>query len=83
MEKNTLYNSNTKGIVWMTYALPLVPLNRIDEALNLIRIEIEEMISPSFASWCENYIKYISNTWINGNFSPETWNFFERIVVNS
>ena len=39
--KSTLYNSNTdkgkifKGIVLMTDALPLVPLNRIDEALNL------------------------------------------------
>ena len=80
-----MYNSDTdqgkifKGIVWMTFSLPLVPLERLDEAIDLIRSELLDQVSPSFQSWCEDYLTYILSTWIHGHFPPTSWNFYDRL----
>lgn len=68
-----------KGLVWMTFSLPLVPLHRIVEAIDLIKLELEDFISPGFQRWCENYVQHIENTWIQGQYPPQHWNFYDRL----
>ena len=68
-----------KGLVWMTFSLPLVPLHRIAEAIDLIKLEIEDFISPGFQRWCETFVQHIENTWIHGHFPPQHWIFYDRL----
>ena len=48
-------------------ALPLCPSNRIEEAFELIQLEVANM-SPAVAAFAEEYLNYIRATYMNGNY---------------
>ena len=61
--------------IWVNMfgALAFVPLNRLVEGLNIIKNKIIEGIDT------EPIIAYFEKTWINGNWSPSVWNYFDYI----
>lgn len=66
----------------MSMALPLCPSNRIEEAFELIQLEVANM-SPAVAAFAEEYLNYIRATYMNGNYSTATegfeWNVYDDI----
>ena len=71
---STLYeNSPTiRGLVWMAFSLPLVPMDRLGEAVDLMVNETRN------DEWGQNFVEnYINDYWIRGPHRPEDWNVFE------
>ena len=88
--KGTLYSSPTllgrsfKGIIWMAFSLPFVPLDRLtlilghichcccnlrlDEAMGAIRQAILLLQDPAVEEWCSRFADYLEETWIHGNY---------------
>ena len=66
----------------MSMGLPLCPPNRIEEAFELIQLEVANM-SPAVAAFAEEYLNYIRATYMNGNYSTATegfeWNVYDDI----
>ena len=68
----------------MTFALPLCPPNRIEEAFVLMEQEIENMPgSPSVEAFSRQYLQYIRNYYMSGNFGSQAtgyeWNFYNTM----
>ena len=70
------------GFVCMSFALPLCPPGRIEEALQLMRDEVANM-SPSISAFSEEFLGYIQHTYLGGNFGNledgYEWNGYDRI----
>ena len=52
-------------------ALPLCPSNRIEEAFELIQLEVANM-SPAVAAFAEEYLNYIRATYMSGNYGSSS-----------
>lgn len=86
--KSQLYSSTTplgkafKGIIWMAFSLPFVPLpryckinmycinnwnSRLDEAMQTLRDAIPLLQDPDVENWCTNFANYLEATWIQGS----------------
>ena len=70
------------GFVSMSFGLPLCPPDRIEEALELMMVEVANM-SPAIDAFAEDYIAYIRQTYMSGSYGNEQdgyeWNAYERI----
>ena len=83
--KSTLYSSDTvqgktfKGIIWMSFSLPLCKPTDIPAAMDLIEAEIDDLMSPATEAWCRDYCQYLRSTWLEGNFAIEEWNYWDRM----
>ena len=88
--KGTLYSLPTllgrsfKGIIWIAFSLPFVPLDRLtlilghichcccnlrlDEAMGAIRQAILLLQDPAVEEWCSRFADYLEETWIHGNY---------------
>ena len=58
-------------------SLCLVLLNSLTEEIAEIRSEIQSP-DPELQTWCNTFIIYLENTWINGSHPPMLWNFFNQ-----
>ena len=63
-------------------ALPLCPSNRIEEAFELIQLEVANM-SPAVAAFAEEYLNYIRATYMNCSYGTATegfeWNVYDDV----
>ena len=73
--------------VWLVLSMSHVPLDRHDEAIRELRVDIhwfeeESNISPRSRRLFEKigeFFQYFQDTWMNGRFPPEEWNYFEAL----
>ena len=68
----------------MTFALPLAPPQRIEEAFTLIRAEIPSFaINPRTEHFANEYLIYIQDTYMSASFGTAEaglhWNFYNRL----
>ena len=56
-------------------ALALMPLDRLDECLTIIKSKTSLLTGKSV----NEFIVYFEKTWINGNWPQKIWNYFEYI----
>ena len=68
----------------MTFALPLTPPDRIEEAFQLLDDEINNMaVNPSVETFSRQYLQYIRDTYMSGSFGTQSqgfeWNFYNTI----
>ena len=70
-------NPEFSSFIKATLSLPFVPLERLDQALDILR-SLQQKIKPKkAATFAKQFLKYIEKTWINSKrFPPKTWNFF-------
>ena len=76
---STLYenNSTIRGLVWMAFSLPLLPMDRLGEAVNLMVNEIRNA-PDDINAWGLNFVQnYVTNYWIRGPHRPADWNLYE------
>ena len=77
-----------KGIIYMAYALPLVEMTSLDEAINLMKAEATKLQdSTEHFGWLQSFFQYIADNWFH-RFSPSEWNhflseIFEHITNNA
>ena len=65
-----------KGIIYMSYSLPLVQLESLEEAKILISQEAEKLRDhPDIFAWLTEFFSYVDLTWF-GRFPPMDWNHF-------
>ena len=66
----------------MSFALPLCPPDRLEEAIELMRAEIADM-AADIVEFGVQFITYIMETYMNGSYGTEAegyeWNPYERI----
>ena len=71
------------GFVSMSFGLPLCPPDRIEEAFQLMLVEVAGM-SARIDAFAEEYIAYIRQTYMSGSYGNENegyeWNAYERIT---
>ena len=82
----SFYSKNIKLtiLVRMAIGLPYVPLDRINEGLEILKQEAQNVTGPaSVKKFAVRFVKYIEKTWINGNYEPSTWNYYLRRGVNT
>ena len=66
----------------MTFALPLCPPDRIEEAFTLLEDEINNLEHLNVQTFSRDYINYIRNTYMSGNYGTQgawEWNFWNRM----
>lgn len=62
-------------VVRGTFALSLVPLNRLEEAYNIVT-QAAANVDKRLENRVNEFITYFERTWLNGPFPRESWNFF-------
>ena len=67
-------------LVRMVFGLPYCPLDRIKdgEAMKLLKAEANKITDKAIKKFTSKFLKYIDKYWINGNYAPETWNYYLR-----
>ena len=58
-------------------ALPFLPINRIEAAVDRLREEQFDKSSPfsdKMESFKHEFCDYIEDVWLNGNYNPKIWN---------
>ena len=66
----------------MSFALPLCPPERIEEAFQLMEDEIINFGSPRIEAFAQEYLQYIRNTYMSGQFGQHPnweWNFYNNM----
>ena len=68
----------------MTFALPLTPPDRIEEAFQLLENEIIDMsVNPSVETFSRQHLNYIRDTYMSGSFGNQDrcfeWNFYNNL----
>ncbi len=60
-------------------ALALIPIDRISECMDMIKAKayLHENVCPG--KNVQVFINYFEKTWLNGNWSPKVWNYFDYI----
>ena len=59
-------------------SLPFVPLDRLDEALDILTNLIQKIKVKKAKKFSKEFLQYLKKTWINSDrFPPKTWNFFK------
>ena len=53
------------------------PLDRLDEAMDLLKLEGQKLPTENQQKFATKFIKYLNRNWINGKFKRETWNFYK------
>ena len=62
----------------MSFSLPFVSLQRLDEGVELMRAEFSTSGDLQLQEWCNSFVNnYIVGFWIEGPHPPETWNVAE------
>ena len=56
-------------------SLALVPLDRVGEGFGIVQ-DYANNVDPEIHDKVQQLIKYFYNTWMNGHYKIETWNFF-------
>ena len=80
------YSNNIKltTLVRMAIGLPYVPLERINEGLDILKETARNITGePSVKKFATRFVEYIEKTWIKGNYEPSTWNYYLRQGVNT
>ena len=74
-------NLEFQRFVRSTLSLPFVPLERLEEALNILKNLAQKLKTKKEKKFAKDFLKYIQTTWINSDtFPPKTWNFFKPDV---
>ena len=76
---SNLYATNAvvRGLVWMGFSLPFVPVNRLQEAVQLMIDEFSslERENQGIYDWCTSFVDgYLDGYWLNGPHNPVLWN---------
>ena len=78
----SIYSTNIQltVVVRMAIGLPYCPIERIKdgEAMKLLKAEANKITEQSVKTLANKFLKYVEKTWINGNYPPETWNYYLR-----
>ena len=62
--------------------LSFVPLDRLSEALSILN-QMSKQLKTRHQSFSKDFLSYINRYWINGNYHPSTWNFFQKHGVTT
>lgn len=62
--------------------LPFVPINRIDEAVDIIK-NLGRINTGTRKVFCKTMIKYLEDTWLNGAIPRKVWNMFQHRGVTT
>ena len=62
--------------------LPFVPLDRMDEAVAIIK-NIGRANSGARRIFCKSMLKYLDDTWLNGAIPRRVWNMFQHRGVTT
>ena len=55
--------------------LPFVPLDRLQEGLDVL-YNLAIKLPKNFTRFLARFMIHFEKTWIEGNFPPQTWNYF-------
>ena len=60
--------------------MPNTPLNRHEDVLRLMEEQLEyfRINHPQIYPAAMQLHQYFLNTWMNGHYPPESWNYFEN-----
>ena len=62
-----------RGVIFMAFSLPFVPIQRLPEGLELMRAEFIDK-DDLIQNWCSNFLDtYIVQYWFEGPHSPNDW----------
>ena len=62
--------------------LPYAPLERLDEAMAVLRKLARASTGPR-RKFCVLLLKYLNKTWLNGNIPREVWNMYQHPGVTT
>ena len=58
--------------------LPYVPLEDIEKGFNHLKKLAKELKGKDQSKFGREFIAYVKNTWMEGNYAPETWNYYNH-----
>ena len=75
------YRENNDFRIWINMfgALALMPLESLNECLDIIKVKTLESINVCPRRSVQDIIVYFERTWINGNYPPHVWNYFDFV----
>ena len=67
------------GLVRSAIGLPYVPLEMIrnGDAMNVLK-KIAKELKGKQRKFANDFVKYVEKVWIKGNYSLESWNFYNH-----
>ena len=71
------------GLVRAAIGLPYVPLKDLDKGFNHLKKMASELKGKSQQEFGKNFISYIKNTWMDGNYDRESWNYYQHRGVTT
>ena len=71
-KKNAAFANFIRACVGISF----VPLNQLDNALNVLRRMGRELKEQKFRDFSKNLVDYLNTFWLNGRYSRESWNHF-------
>ena len=77
----SMTDKDFRDFVRSVTAMPFLPSNQIEAAIDDLRSMALSKESESFDKICkfqEEYLDYIESTWIHGNFPPKLWNLWKK-----
>ena len=74
--------SSSEVMLFVMIMVMVCPPNRIEEAFELIRLEVANM-SPAVTAFAEEYLNYIRATYMNGNYGTATEGFEWNMTTSS
>ena len=77
--KQKLLVVEVSDFIRVSLGLPRCPLDRLQEAVELLKIEGKKLPTLKERKFATKYIKYLERTWTSEKcrFKPESWNFFK------
>ena len=76
---NHINHPEVSDFIRVSLGLPRYPLDRLQEAVELLKIEGKKLPTLKERKFATKYIKYLERTWTSEKcrFKPESWNFFK------
>ena len=74
-EYSKVGNEDLQLFVHCAISLAFVPLDLLMDAFSVL-INFGYTLKEKFIDFADQFLKYFYDTWIDGNYKPESWNFF-------
>ena len=62
--------------------LPYVPLERVEEAMAILRMMAKDNTGSRF-KFCKELLKYLCHTWLDGSIPRAVWNMYKHRGVTT
>ena len=71
------------NVVRAAIGLPYVPLEDIEKGFNHLKKLAKELKGKDQSKFGREFIAYVKKTWMEGNYAPETWNYYNHRGVTT